>query len=104
MIPTKLNDQINEDPYYHTCSRAHEGNCSGRIQRHHAIIYARKQVQEKWAIVPACEYHHVGHGKNDQIFRCIAYSRATDEDFAKYPKNDWAQEKRYCDSVIQYQH
>lgn len=40
------------------CMRASEGNCSGRLTKEHAIIYAGKQLQEEWAILDICEYHH----------------------------------------------
>lgn len=40
------------------CERFNEGNCAGRITKEHAIIFAGKQVQEDWAILNICEYHH----------------------------------------------
>lgn len=40
------------------CMRADEGNCQGRITKEHAIIYAGKQLQEEWAILDICEFHH----------------------------------------------
>lgn len=48
------------------CARADEGNCDGRITWEHAIIYAGKQLNETWAILGICEYHHkVGKHQND---------------------------------------
>lgn len=40
------------------CMRAEEGNCQGRVTKEHAIIYAGKQLQEEWAILDICEFHH----------------------------------------------
>lgn len=40
------------------CLRTDEGNCQGRVTMEHAIIYAGKQLQEEWAILPICEFHH----------------------------------------------
>ena len=57
-IPKKLNNELNEDPFYLSCCLAGFGPCSGRIQRHHNLIYAGKQVQSKSCILPACEGHH----------------------------------------------
>lgn len=46
------------DPFYKICARRCDGGCSGRITWEHAIIYAGRQLNEKWAIIPLCEYHH----------------------------------------------
>lgn len=40
------------------CARRDEGNCDGRITWEHAIIYAGHQLQEAWAILGICAYHH----------------------------------------------
>lgn len=54
-IPQKLRDELAADPYYKTCARK-SGECSGRITWEHAVIYAGRQVNERWAIVPLCLY------------------------------------------------
>ena len=87
-IPNKLREIIAEDPYYITCAR--KGiDCGGRITIEHAVTYAGKQVNELWALIPLCYYHHLGIGLNKKINRKIALSRATKEDLLKYPKNSW---------------
>lgn len=40
------------------CARAIEGTCQGRITLEHAIIYAGRQVNEVWAIIHLCAFHH----------------------------------------------
>mgnify|MGYP001612174525 CR=1 FL=1 len=40
------------------CMRANEGNCQGRLTKEHALYYAGKQLQEEWAILDICEFHH----------------------------------------------
>lgn len=40
------------------CMRSEEGDCAGRVTKEHAIIFAGKQLQEEWAILDICEYHH----------------------------------------------
>lgn len=92
-IPLKLRKQLEVDPYYSMCSRA-GSECNGRITWEHAIIYAGRQVQERWAIIPLCEFHHLGKGLNKQINIFIALSRATPEELKKYPKEDWDQMKK----------
>ena len=84
-IPKELLEEILADPYYQVCARK-SSECGGRLTFEHAIIYAGKQVQEKWAIIPLCWHHHLGEGLKKNINQAIAYSRATDEDLEQYPK------------------
>lgn len=84
----KLRRQIAEDPFMKRCARA-SYECQGRITWEHAFIYAKKQINEAWAIIPLCWYHHLGKGMDKRINEQIALSRATQEDLAKYPKRNW---------------
>jgi hypothetical protein len=90
-IPKKLRDDMASDPYYETCARASEGGCRGRITWEHALIYAGRQINEKWAIIPLCVYHHLGEGLNKRTNERIAVARATEEDLKKYPRKNWKQ-------------
>lgn len=103
-IPKKLNNELNNDPEYKVCMRAKifkDHICKGRITREHALIYAGKQIQEKWAIIPLCAYAH----SVDEFQDCgildkekneyIALLRSTPEDLVKYPKKNWTQLKSY---------
>lgn len=87
-IPPKLRKQLAEDPKMKVCAR-NGWDCAGRITWEHAFIYAGRQINEAWAIVPLCEYHHLGKGLNKKLNRQIAISQATPEDLQKYPKKDW---------------
>lgn len=87
-IPKKLKSELANEPYYKKCARASE-QCQGRITWEHALIYAGKQVNERWAIIPLCVYHHLGVGLNKRENIKIALSRATKEDLSKYPKQSW---------------
>lgn len=93
-IPTKLRQQLANDPRMTTCARATDGGCHGRITWEHA--YGRK-VQEEWMIVPLCVFHHLLSGMDKQKNKWLALQRATEEDFAKYPKSApiWKQEKAF---------
>lgn len=83
---------INTDPYYTKCARCNEGTCKGRITMEHTLIYAGKQIDEVWAIIPLCEYHHAVNQYQDggdlkkELNICIALNRATDEELLKYSK------------------
>lgn len=83
-IPQKLRKELAQDLFMQTC--VFMVNCEGKVEWHHAIIYAGKQVNERWAILPVCEYHHRGPGFDAEYLRQIAYGRATPGDLAKYPK------------------
>lgn len=96
-IPKKLRDEMAADPYYQICARRGI-DCSGRITWEHAWIYAGKQINEKWAIIPLCWYHHLGPGLDKEINRIISIARATAEDLAKYPRTNWEQIKKYLSS------
>ena len=100
-IPEELREEMASDPYYTKCARASEHNCQGRITWEHPWQYAGKQIQEKWAIIPICEFHHAvgkfqdGGDLNKQENQKIALMRATPADLKKYPKKDWDFEKTW---------
>ena len=87
-IPKKLRDEMASDPYYSSCARRNE-ECSGRITWEHALTYAGRQKNEKWAIIPLCVYHHLGDGLVKSINQGIAAARATSKDKLSYPRLDW---------------
>lgn len=88
-----------DDPFYSLCMRRHEGNCSGRVTWEHAFIYAGKQINEKWAIIPLCVYHHLGSGLDKNLNQFLALSRATPEDLAKYDRFDWDRHYKWLSSL-----
>lgn len=88
-----MREQIAKDPFMKKCIRAHEGNCSPDITWEHAWIYAGRQINEPWAIVPLCSHHHF-KDLNKNYNRLVALERATKEDLKKYPKVDWEQKLR----------
>ena len=80
------------------CDRDDEGDCAGSLTKEHSLIYASRQIQELWAILDICEYHHdinqfQGNGNLDKKkHEWIAISRMTKEDKEKYPRRDWDKE------------
>ena len=93
-IPEKLREELANDPYYQVCARLKDGDCEGRITWEHAWIYAGKQIQERWAIIPLCWHHHLGAGLEKPKNQYIALMRATPAELAKYPNKNWAEELR----------
>lgn len=91
-MPPKLRQELQADPEYTKCARHKDGGCDGRITWEHAIIFAGKQVQKRWAIIPLCEYHHAvnkhqdGSGLDKQKNICIALNRATDDELKEISK------------------
>jgi len=88
-IPPKMREAMAADPYYKACARA-DHECSGRITWEHVWIYAGRQINEVWAIIPLCWHHHLGEGLDKRENERISIARATDEDLAKYPRRKWS--------------
>lgn len=87
-VPEKLKNEWKEKEVLgikRMCMRADEGNCQGRLTKEHAITFAGRQVQEEWAILDICEFHHdvgafQGTGDlNKEKHVCIALNRATED-------------------------
>lgn len=91
-IPKKLRVELAADPYYKKCARA-SSECTGRITWEHCLTYAGRQIQERWAIIPLCVWHHLGNGLKKEINRKIAMSRAKEEDHKNYPRLAWKTKK-----------
>jgi hypothetical protein len=88
-IPERMKAAMAADPYYQTCVHASE-ECAGRIEWDHVFTYAGRQLNEIWAILPTCHWHHVHIAQYRKESERIACSRATPEDLAKYPRRDWS--------------
>lgn len=80
------------------CARRKEGDCSGRITKEHAFLYAGKQIQEEWAIIDLCWYHHLDEGLDKKLNECIALRKATINDLKKYPRKPWLQMRQWCET------
>jgi hypothetical protein len=80
-----------------SCCRK-DGGCDGRITWEHPWIYGGKQINESWALVPLCVYHHLGAGFDKDYGRWISLNRANRWDLAKYPRVNWPQLKEFLDA------
>lgn len=87
------------DPWYEECCYCG----AGPTQWHHALIYAGKQINEKFAIVPVCFSCHQLVDTNSwykNFFKQIAIDRMTDEDMQKYNKCDWEAELEILNRIL----
>lgn len=92
-ISKKNLDIIKTDPYYKRCLKNNQ-DCYGRLTIEHALIYSGRQIDEIWALLPLCWYHHLGPGLDKNFNRWVALCRATDEDLGKYSKANFQQLKK----------
>ena len=105
-IPPDTRAEIALDPFMRTCiyvsDNAPNKDCYGRVEWEHAWIYAGKQIQEVWAIVPCCTSHNRGKGivKSYNQYRSII--RADLDDLKKrYPKRNWDQDYLYLTGMYE---
>lgn len=88
-IPQNLKDKINEDPFYKKCCLNNfVYPCSGKIEWHHNLIFAGRQVNEEFCILPVCKTHHdiEKHTIIKEKLNWIMWMRATKEQILKYSK------------------
>ena len=89
MIPKKTKEELAAKPQI--CARLGE-DCSGPLTWEHALLFAGRKVQDKFAIVFLCWYHHLGAGLDKRWNIRKALTQATPEDLKKYPKNTWSKQ------------
>lgn len=70
------------------------------IEWEHCFIYAGRQIDEAWAIVPCCKFHHRGLGLDKHYNRYVSILRCKmlgkwDDTLRKYPRLDWVQLDKY---------
>ena len=94
-IPIKLRTQIAQDIFMQKCIY-NNCDCEGRIEWEHAFLYAGKQINESWNILPVCIFHHRGNGLNKEYNQFRAIIRADIIDLeARMPKKNWRQVYNY---------
>lgn len=78
------------------------GNCDSKIDWDHVWIYAGTQINEAWAIVGVCRYHHSIKEGNSAVRHAIqkaSLKLAAPNHLLKYPRKDWAQIERSLEAV-----
>lgn len=82
-IPPKMRAEMAEDPFYKQSALSGKSN---NIQWHHNLIYDKKRVNEKWAIIPLTKDEHREEAKYKDKLNWIMTNRATDEELKRYSK------------------
>lgn len=76
-------------------------DCSGRVEWDHVWIYAGRQINEWFAILPTCYYHHRGGGLDRNYSQYVSLNRLDDMQLwmvqEKYPHADWFKLKKKLD-------
>ncbi len=93
-IPQKVRKEIAADLTYKVCKLAgyHGHICGGRITMEHALIYAGRQIQEKWAIVSICaagqevDQYQDAHTMNKELNQWVALNQATMDDLGRFSR------------------
>lgn len=83
-IPPALRESMSNDPYYKRCALT--GSTSEKIDFHHNLIFAGRQVNEKWCIIPLAKSVHDNIVKHKEKVDWIMLNRATDEELERYSK------------------
>lgn len=108
-IPQRLRKEMAADPYYQKCARKElldDHNCeacplTGKlIEWEHAFIFAGKQIQEKWAIIPICYLVHRGGMLDKELNEWLALNRATDSELEAISKAvDYKKKRDYLNTI-----
>lgn len=98
-IPLKMREQMNDNPFYKNCCYAYftgDCNCSGKIEFHHNLKWAGTRVNEIFAILPVCQYHHRLADTTEvrMVLDWIMLNRATDNELQVYSKAENYFEKK----------
>lgn len=101
-IPLNIRRHLSLDPRMKKCIAC--GSSIG-IEWHHALIIKGKQCNYPYAIQPLCFRCHRGkNGTIDQYAKIVAELTALTmglQDLqSKYPKNDWAQRKKWLEILL----
>ena len=100
-ISPAVKNQLVADPRMKVCALALVQDlyerCAGRVTWHHVWIYAGRQIDEPWAVQPACEHHHrmvESQRAVKMAFEAASLRVASEADLLKYPRRDWGQVRK----------
>lgn len=87
-IPPQLKKEMEADKFYDRCCVTGRHKTNVKVEWHHNLIYAGRQVNEKWCILPLAQYIHKRANEKEikQYLDWIMLNRATDEDLMRYSK------------------
>lgn len=103
-LTAKAKKAIETDPFYRTCALSEHGGCAGRITIEHAIIYAGRQLDELWSLIPLCARHHNVDQYQDlgtynrELSEWVATQRATKQELQAISKAiNWEHRRDYLE-------
>lgn len=102
-ISKPVKKELTKDKFMESCCVP---GCPNKdIEYNHAIIYAGRQLDKAYAIVPVCKYHH--RGNNGTIFRIAkdwstlwAITRGRGKIEKDCPKENWFQLKKHLENKL----
>lgn len=99
-IPPSIREQINKDPFFKECCLCHTEK--GKIEIHHNFIYAGKQADALFTLLPLCVEHHnlADYTKVKEKLDWIMIGRMVWSDFSVYPRYNWKQREEYLDEIF----
>lgn len=83
-IPDKLKAEMAGDRFYKRC--AVTGRSDEKIEWHHNLIFAGRQVNEKFCIIPLAKTVHDSIEKYREIVDWIMLNRASPEELKRYSR------------------
>lgn len=91
-IPKKLRNEMNADPFYHSCCLSGKTRAQVKIEWHHnfeTYQYGNKgRLNEKWCILPVAKIFNDKANVREvrDLLNWIMLNRASDETLEKYSK------------------
>lgn len=85
-IPQTLRADMESDPFYSRCCITGQHKTSVKIDWHHNFIYAGRQLNEKWCILPLAKEVHNNIVRYKEKCDWIMLNRGTDEQLEHYSK------------------
>lgn len=93
-IPVSMRDDMAQDPFYQRCCISGVPATSEKLDWHHNLIFAGRQVNEKWCILPLAKRIHDNIVAYKEKCDWIMLNRATDEELERYSKAENLKVKR----------
>ena len=91
-IPAKQRQEMSQDYFYSVCCVG--GDCRGNIQWHHNHKWQGKRTNERFGILPVCEYHHRIEATIKDKLDWVMLNRMSDSELDMYSKAENLYNKR----------
>lgn len=85
-MPLGLRAEMQNDPFYSRCCITGQSKLSTKIEWHHNFIFAGRQVNEKWCILPLAKEIHDRIELYKERCDWIMLNRADEATLTRYSK------------------